>query len=131
MSQITFSAKADLIAALTARKPWVKAFDKKITDAHRAAEKAELERFRKRCRELAGLSYEALKERKEVAGYSDVGVKFKPPSCPRLQMPDFEALMRQLALTSQEKFTVTSNGLWSEAHWFLTHDENARKDACS
>lgn len=115
---IRFTKRADFIAALEARRPWAVASDKQTTARHKADEKAALESFRTRCRDMAKVSYADLKATTNRRGY--VSVEFTAPTCPDSRVTKLDKALASLAVTKQEVFTVDTPGPWQTAHFLLT-----------
>lgn len=126
---ILFTSRADLIDALEARRSWARALDQTVLAKHKEAEKAALDEFRARCRDLAKKSYADLKAL-AAESYPAVRAEFRAPSCPVSQEARLDAVLRTLALTKQEKFTVAKDSGWSTAHFLLTHDESRQEAMC-
>jgi hypothetical protein len=125
MNSVRFNDKQSFIAALEARRPFWRAFDKRQAAEHKAQEKAYLEEARARLREALKMDYATLKK---THSYSvPIG---SAPSCPVLMEAKIDRVLSALAFTQSKSFTVGSEGMWADAHTILTYDPDAPKTVC-
>lgn len=127
MTTIRFNKKDDFIAALEARRPWAQAWDKRVTDKHKADEKKALDGYRAKLRANLKLSYQ------ELAGRRRGGeVWLHQPDCPRLVEPQLDQTIRAVRYGSQQVYTLNSDrhSTWGNAYWLLTHDETEATTPC-
>ena len=124
---LRFSKRADLIAALEARRPWAEALDAKVLAEHQAAEKAWWKENQRRCREFLKLGFDDAK----AVGFTpffrrsaSVYASDSPPSCPRSIVAQLDRHLGLLAVTRQDRFSISPEG-WGSMFWLLTHDEDA------
>lgn len=124
---IRFGKRDQLLTALEARRPWAKAYDAAQMKEHKVAEKAALESFRSRCRELGRMSYDRLK----ALEYPANRITFGPPSCPSSTAEQLEAEITAVTTSRQESWTIDAKD-WRTAtiHHLLTFDENAKTEMC-
>ncbi len=133
---LRFSKRADLIAALEARRPWAEALDAKVLAEHQAAEREWWKENQRRCRAFLKLPFEEAK----AVGFTpdfhrppEPGQRYRndsAPSCPRSVVERLDSHIRTLTASRQEWFTISpeSNsfgGGWGSPFWLLTHDEDA------
>lgn len=115
---IKFNKKADFIAALEAERARVTAADKIVAAEHKAEERQYHKDFQAKARQLAKMPYADLKA---LDRYADKGVHWSPPSCPVSQEARLDRIVRSINAGTQERFTLTARGAWSDAFDFLTH----------
>jgi hypothetical protein len=128
---IRFTKKADFLAALEALRPAVRDHDAETLKAHKREEREAFQAFRVHCRELAKLPYEELKRRSDLSWRdrkdAPTSAEFSPPTCPRREEADLDRVIRSIATSTQESFTLNARGIWSEPHrWLTASDENER-----
>lgn len=131
MTEIRFSSKADLIAALEARRPWAEALDKTNMAEHQKAEQAYLKKFRDACREAIKWDYKTAQDNyfapMDALRYRrDTG-----PTCPRSAVARLDRILNVIKATRQERFVISASGCWGDAHWVLTYDPSITDDLCA
>ncbi len=130
---LRFSKRADLIAALEARRPWAEALDAKVLAEHQAAEREWWKENQRRCRAFCKLGFEEAKAAGFVPDLSrpaSPGSRYRdstPPSCPRSVVERLDYQLRILHASRQQQFTISAEhgSGWGSTFWLLTHDEDA------
>jgi hypothetical protein len=127
---LRFNKKADLIAALAAKRPVVQALDAKALAAHKAEEKAYYDAFRAACREAAKWSLEEAKKNNFVLLDPD-GCRFsRGPACPRSMEGRLDRIIGILGASNQERYSISDDGHWSDVWKVLTIEAATEKAVC-
>lgn len=133
---LKFATKADLVAALEARRGWARSTDRKRMQQHTKNEKAYLSAFRSACKEALTWDWDQAKGRsftvKPPPKYDDAyGEWGNRPECPASREAYIDEALAQLALTSQESFTLYDGDYhFGRIYFLLTHDDDAKADMC-
>ncbi|MGE3835975.1 MAG: hypothetical protein AB7H43_14505 [Acidimicrobiia bacterium] len=115
--------REQLIEALEARRPILKATDADRLRQHKADEAAWLKAYRARLREMLKLPYEQAKHRRDVS-WEDNRRYSSPPSCPASLEVRLDELLRHLATMRQERMVLSADGAWRSCFELLTFDPN-------
>jgi hypothetical protein len=101
MNTIRFNDKDAFIAALEARRPFWREYDKRQEREHKAAEQKWLTDTRKTLRDAAKFDYTAMKEAVSYRGR--LGGLDSAPSCPRLMEPKIDSILAALKHTQARR----------------------------
>ena len=128
--------KAQLEAALEARRPWAQKLDKKRIKQHAHDERVYLERFRKKLQDALKWDYEIAKKKGFEVSLSYAEQRERP-TCPEGVEANLDKAIAQVAMDGRERYVLSAippRRSYGEdntyIYWLLTHDENAKKDVC-
>lgn len=129
MNTIRFTSREAFVAALEARRPFWRDYDKQQAREHKAKEQAYLTEARAKFREAVKWDYPTLKQNLSWNGTLRL-LEDKQPDCPVLMESKIDRVLAALKFTQGKAFTVDTTGAWSEAHTLLTWDPDAQTKAC-
>lgn len=132
---LKFTSKADLVAALEARRGWARRTDKKRLAEHAKREKEYLATFRAACKDALTWDWDEAKERsftiKPPHKYDDYGSWGDRPECPQSREVHIDEALAMLALTEQEQFTLYDGDYhFGRIYYLLTHDDDIKAAMC-
>lgn len=132
--------KEQLIAALEARRPWARAYDKVRLKEHRAAEKATYKAWQQSLRDALKWSYERAEEEHFNVSLPKYD-RYKRPRCPEGVEQNLDRALALVETDGRARYTLsnlpasrrnysTNNLSDQDLYWLLTFDENAKADIC-